>query len=429
MGYQGNYPPSTPLTSSQIGAGAVDTTALATDAVTTVDIANGAVTIPKISATGTASSSTFLRGDGAWGAAKMSLAAVQTTGFTAVANTIYPCNTTSGAFTVTLPASPSANDQITIIDYAGTAATNNITISPNGNKINGSTSSTIISVNRAAFDLIYVDSTQGWILYAAAVQTSFSYSVDYLVVAGGGSGGWQIGGGGGAGGYLSSTAVLAPSSLYTITVGAGATGSTGLTGGGNGSNSLFGSIATAIGGGKGGNNNNDQTSGGSGGGAGEYTAVAAGTAGQGNAGGAAFATANYGSGGGGGAGAVGGDGGSSSGGAGGAGLNWQSLGTFYAGGGGGGLYNGGGAAGGSGGGGAAGASAGATGSAGSANTGGGGGGGTYNTSGAVNGNGGSGGSGIVIIRYLGSQRGTGGTVTSAGGYTYHTFTSSGTYTA
>jgi hypothetical protein len=41
----------------------------------------------------------------------------------------------------------------------------------------------------------------------------------------------------------------------------------------------------------------------------------------------------------------------------------------------------------------------------------------------------SGGSGIVIISYPGSQRGTGGTVTSAGGNTIHTFTSSSTYTA
>ncbi len=41
----------------------------------------------------------------------------------------------------------------------------------------------------------------------------------------------------------------------------------------------------------------------------------------------------------------------------------------------------------------------------------------------------AGGSGIVKIRYSGSQRGSGGTVTSAGGYTYHTFTSSGAYTA
>jgi hypothetical protein len=32
-----------------------------------------------------------------------------------------------------------------------------------------------------------------------------------------------------------------------------------------------------------------------------------------------------------------------------------------------------------------------------------------------------------VIRYLGAQRGTGGTVSSGGGYTYHTFTASGTF--
>jgi hypothetical protein len=41
----------------------------------------------------------------------------------------------------------------------------------------------------------------------------------------------------------------------------------------------------------------------------------------------------------------------------------------------------------------------------------------------------AGGSGIVIIAYLGTQRGTGGAVTSSGGYTIHTFISSGTYNA
>jgi hypothetical protein len=35
----------------------------------------------------------------------------------------------------------------------------------------------------------------------------------------------------------------------------------------------------------------------------------------------------------------------------------------------------------------------------------------------------------VIFRYLGAQRGSGGTVTSSGGYTIHSFTTSGTYTA
>jgi hypothetical protein len=44
-------------------------------------------------------------------------------------------------------------------------------------------------------------------------------------------------------------------------------------------------------------------------------------------------------------------------------------------------------------------------------------------------NGAAGGSGVVIIRYSGGQRATGGTVTTVSGYTYHTFTSSGTFTS
>jgi hypothetical protein len=36
---------------------------------------------------------------------------------------------------------------------------------------------------------------------------------------------------------------------------------------------------------------------------------------------------------------------------------------------------------------------------------------------------------VVIIRYFGAQRGTGGTVTSAGGFTYHTFTSASSFVA
>jgi hypothetical protein len=36
---------------------------------------------------------------------------------------------------------------------------------------------------------------------------------------------------------------------------------------------------------------------------------------------------------------------------------------------------------------------------------------------------------VAIIAYLGTQKGSGGTITSANGYTIHTFTTSGTYTA
>jgi hypothetical protein len=44
--------------------------------------------------------------------------------------------------------------------------------------------------------------------------------------------------------------------------------------------------------------------------------------------------------------------------------------------------------------------------------------------------GGSGGSGIVVVRYAGTtQKGTGGTVVITGGYVYHYFYSSGTFTS
>ena len=122
-------------------------------------------------------------------------------------------------------------------------------------------------------------------------------------------------------------------------------------------------------------------------------------------------------------------------GAGGAGIAWHDGVTRGGGGGGFSAYRrsiglGSAAAGGSGGGGSGGIasySAATAGGDGSANTGGGAGGG-----GRAQANpyalGGAGGSGVGIVRYQGPQRGTGGTITSSGGYTYHTFTSTGTFT-
>ena len=351
---------------------------------------------------------------------------VQTTGFTAVAGNIYPCNTTSAAFTVTLPASPTAGNQIQIIDYAGTFATNNVTLNPNSLKITGIANNFILTTNRESVTLTYIDSTQGWIVSSAAYTTTplteAPYTVSYLIVAGGGGGGsaqgdaYYGGGGGGAGGLLQSSTSVSPLTAYGITVGSGGGGGTGSSRGTVGNNSSAFS-QTSIGGGGGGGYGNGQqsgSSGGSGGGSRPEGSAGAGTAGQGNNGG----TSSIGGGsGGGGAGAAGSSNSGNNGGNGGVGINWQSLGTFYAGGGGGGSYAGGsGGSGGSGGGGNAN-------SAGSANTGGGGGGGNSYSAGST------GGSGIVIVRYSGSQRGTGGTVTSAGGFTYHTFTTSGTFTA
>lgn len=254
-----------------------------------------------------------------------------------------------------------------------------------------------------------------------------AYSVDYLVVAGGGGGGCDNGGGGGAGGYLSGSLTVVPGTAYGVTVGGpgGGSSSSGSLGG-TGSNSVFGSITSNGGGGGGSNSNQTGASGGSGGGhGGSGGSGGSGTSGQGFAGGSI--SSGFGGGGGGGASAAGASGGGNNGGNGGAGLNWQSLGTFYSGGGGGGANNGIAGTGGSGVGGN-GSPIGSpnTATAGATNRGGGGGGGGgANASGA----GKNGGSGIVIIRYLGSQVGSGGDVTSAGGYTYHTFTTSSTFTA
>jgi hypothetical protein len=274
----------------------------------------------------------------------------------------------------------------------------------------------------------YDATTSTWLQFSQPA----GYSVNYLVVAGGGGGGQGFyGGGGGAGGLLTATTPLTSGTAYTITVGSGGAGSTSATvTGGSGSNSS-GIGVTSIGGGGGGSRNgaisggagNGVAGGSGGGGSIPPQSGGAGTSGQGFAGGST--TTGYGSGGGG-AGAAGSAGLAVSpyGQAGGAGASNSISGAAvtYAGGGGGGMDGSGSVNGSAGGGGSGGILA--AGTAGTANLGGGGGGG-----GASGSNGGAGGSGIVIISYLGSQRGTGGTVTSSGGYTTHTFTSSGTYNA
>lgn len=100
------------------------------------------------------------------GGGGLSWQSVQTANFTASAGNAYPVDTTAGAITVTLPASPSAGQLVTIVDYAGTAATNNISIDPNGSNLQSTTGIGVVSVNRQAYNLVYVDSTQGWVSYA-----------------------------------------------------------------------------------------------------------------------------------------------------------------------------------------------------------------------------------------------------------------------
>ena len=211
---------------------------------------------------------------------------VKTSTFTAVAGEGYFVNTTGGVVSVNLPAG-TAGAVVAIKDYAGTFDTNKVTLVQNGSdKIGGSTINATLETEGIAVTLVFIDSTQGWLVTDDGLQSSASQAeyvtasggntvatcgnfkihtftgpgtftvsaagnpqgsntVDYLVVAGGGGGGFpgNLGyetGGGGAGGYRESSGAVSgcysrsplgacvsalPVSVqgYPITVGAGAT--------------------------------------------------------------------------------------------------------------------------------------------------------------------------------------------------------------
>ena len=210
---------------------------------------------------------------------------IKTTTFTATSGEGYFCNTVGGAFQVTLPASPSAGDIVSVADYSSSFAAENLTIGRNGSNIQGSAADIVISNSGYAITLVYADSTKGWITvndgdvankdpdpqFVAASggteTTSGDYKIhsftgpgtftitnvgnsggnnkiDYMVVAGGGGGGGEDGGGGGGGGGgyresqrpdaaplytaspLKTTTSLEdlPATGYPITVGGGGTG-------------------------------------------------------------------------------------------------------------------------------------------------------------------------------------------------------------
>ncbi len=245
------------------------------------------------------------------------------TGTTGSAGRGYFIDTTSAAHTFTLPASATRGDTIGIIDYAGTFASNKLTINRNGHNIQGVANNSLIGTNRASLILVYADVTKGWLFAeennvadlqgpafitatggtittsgnfkihsftgdgcfvvsqignSPTVPTGGPVNVDYLVVAGGGGAG-TFGGGGGAGGYRTTfpspgcNAGSFPISATTfpISVGGGGAGSACSGRGASGSNSVFSTI-TSAGGGGGGNINSATVGaglpGGSGGGGG-----------------------------------------------------------------------------------------------------------------------------------------------------------------
>jgi hypothetical protein len=186
---------------------------------------------------------------------------VKTSGFTATAGEGYFCNTTSAGFTVTLPATPTAGQQVALVDYAGTFDTNALIISPNGNKIEGGTSNLVLSGEREGVLLVYIDSTQGWLATSGINEGTDAlspapYSIDFLVIAGGGSGG--AGGTPYTNGNNGSNSSISGAGLSTITSNGGGYGASygaspnaggnGGSGGGGGSSSTVGTGNSGAGG-------------------------------------------------------------------------------------------------------------------------------------------------------------------------------------
>ena len=415
-------------------------------AVTNAKVADDAVGVDELSATGTASATTFLRGDNAWAAIETgtSWQAVKTAAFTAVAGEGYPINTTAAAITVTLPATASVGDTIEFIDYARKWGTNAVTINPNSLNYQGNTTpQPVYNTSGESFRIVYVDATQGWVPVfdgAVALETPQNYDIDFLVIAGGGSGGsTSNSGGGGAGGYRTSTQNIDSGVVFTVTVGDGGSASSSAIGVNGSDSSVSGSglttITSAGGGGGALGSGGNGLAGGSGGGGGNGGTGGAGNTpstspGQGYAGGNGVnSPPAYGGGGGGGSSEVGETGTGSKAGDGGDGIASSISGASVTrGGGGGGGTDSGQGLGGAGGGGP-GAPQTGNGTAGTVNTGGGGGAGEAGASS------GAGGKGVVILSmpdgyYSGTTTGSPTVATGQpGGKTTLVFTASGSYTS
>ena len=68
----------------------------------------------------------------------------------------------AGGITITLPASPSAGDTVTVKDGTGDAATTTFTVARNGSNIAASATDLVFDKNYAEITMTYIDGTIGW---------------------------------------------------------------------------------------------------------------------------------------------------------------------------------------------------------------------------------------------------------------------------
>ena len=334
----------------------------------------------------------------------------------------------------------------TVVVYNNSATTQTISITTDTLRQAGTANSTeaVFLDAYGVATLIKIASTV-WIVSGNVTSLTSLPVVNYLLVGGGGGGGGTLGGGGAGGQVQSGITNIQIGSSINTSIGAGGSGGTPVpdifneANQGNAGNATFATgLPTALGGaGGGGHDRNGTAANGTttanGGGTGSWAGNDGGAGAAGGFAGGSGYSPDSPAGGGGGAGGPGGNTANSPlrSGSGGIGIDSAISGTltnYGAGGGGSGSNNGGfvwsaGAAGGS----SGGAGQLTAGSNAVANRGGGGGGGGDDGNG-VPFNGGNGASGVAIFSYpTGSMTATGGTITTSGGNTIHTFTTPGTF--
>jgi len=271
---------------------------------------NNTITIGASGDTVTLASGASQSGFGRTGTVDWQTGSIKTATFTAANGEGYFCNTTSGSFTVNLPAG-SAGAIVSVQDYNNTFDSNSLLVATNGSeKINGGVGSVVLNTEGEGLTLVYIDATVGWrsiqdssfsdtggafieatggtittsgnckihtftgpgtFTVSKAALCAANNVVSHLVVAGGGGGGYVCGGGGGgAGGFRE---VKSPVTSYTaspldgypsapnritvtatsfpITVGGGGAAGTPPNNnpGSNGNNSAFSTIISTAGGG------------------------------------------------------------------------------------------------------------------------------------------------------------------------------------
>ena len=178
------------ITSALIADDAITSALIADDAVVTASVANDAVTGAKLNpplvqgdiiyadgtdtitrlAKGTAAQVLTMNGgatapswaDAAGGGLELQ-ATPKTSTFTAVAGERYLVDTSSSAFTMNFPASPSVGDTVGVVDYAGTFDTNNLTLGRNSVNVLREAADGVINTKNWSTDWIYVHATPGWL--------------------------------------------------------------------------------------------------------------------------------------------------------------------------------------------------------------------------------------------------------------------------